>query len=195
MNVVNSSLWNLTLSHQYVSNFLSFGTSQLVTKGAKPSDKFTSHSYQTMYGMFLIPMLLDADKEGKKLKVMEIGLGCGSGAAAGGGPGKSASLWKHFFGEKVGEIWFAEYDAACVKREKDAGRMEGLNIVTGDQANVTTLYQWINETKGGFDVIIDDGGHANRMIKTSFDVLFPHALRPGGLYFMEDLHVGRAYSW
>jgi len=51
-------------------------------------------------------------------------------------------------------------------------------------------------TSGGFDVVIDDGGHHNVQINTSFDKLWPHVL-PGGLYFIEDLQVGKmggAYS-
>ena len=38
-------------------------------------------------------------------------------------------------------------------------------------------------------VIIDDGGHTNRQIMTSFEELWP-SVRPGGFYFMEDLQVG-----
>ena len=43
-------------------------------------------------------------------------------------------------------------------------------------------------------MIIDDGGHANFQIRNSFDVLFHKALNPGGLYFIEDLHVGRIHG-
>ena len=49
----------------------------------------------------------------------------------------------------------------------------------------------VQTTGGGFDAIIDDGGHRNDQIKTSFDELWP-ALLPGGVYFVEDLHVSRA---
>lgn len=42
---------------------------------------------------------------------------------------------------------------------------------------------------GGFDVIIDDGGHNNFQQFNSFIVLFLHALKPGGVYFIEDLQV------
>ena len=41
--------------------------------------------------------------------------------------------------------------------------------------------------------MIDDGGHYNTMIKTSFDHLWPQ-VKPGGVYFIEDLQAGRSPS-
>jgi hypothetical protein len=41
---------------------------------------------------------------------------------------------------------------------------------------------------GPFDVIIDDSGHSdNQMLMSLFELLYGGALRPGGLYFVEDL--------
>lgn len=37
----------------------------------------------------------------------------------------------------------------------------------------------------------DDGGHANHQIFSSFATLFHKALKPGGVYFIEDLQVSR----
>ena len=62
--------------------------------------------------------------------------------------------------------------------------------MVGDQGNVTTLREWRAQMgSGGFDAIIDDGGHRNSQIATSFEWLWP-AVRPGGVYFIEDMHVG-----
>ncbi len=44
---------------------------------------------------------------------------------------------------------------------------------------MTVLNEWIEQSGGEFNVIIDDGGHTNSQIKTSFDVLFEKALLPG----------------
>jgi len=55
--------------------------------------------------------------------------------------------------------------------------------------------QWIQGTGANFDFIIDDGGHTNHQIWTSFVHLFFHALNPGGVNFVEDLHVGRYEGW
>ena len=64
-------------------------------------------------------------------------------------------------------------------------------MVFGDQADKTTVDDWVVTAGGNFNVIVDDGGYKNDQIKNSFDILFPKALLPGGLYFIEDLQVSR----
>lgn len=108
------------------------------------------------------------------------------------GPGASVQAWKAIVPGV--ELWEAEYDAKCVQAAIDHGQMEGLSAVTGDQGDPTVVQKWIQESGGNFDIIVDDGGHKNTQIKTSFDTLWP-ALRPGGLYFIEDLQVGRDPRW
>ena len=150
------------------------------------TDKITSHTYQTMYGMFLVPLARNAKRIGQKLKFLEIGLGCNMNY----GPGKSVYVWRKLFGDTA-EIWEGEYDAKCAKKLKESGELKGINLLVGDQGNSTTVNEWVATTGGKFNVIIDDGGHTNKQIKTSFDILFPKALLPGGLYFIEDLQVSR----
>lgn len=41
---------------------------------------------------------------------------------------------------------------------------------------------------GPFDVIIDDAGHFQIDMLTTFDAMFPY-LRPGGIYVFEDCHL------
>ena len=48
-------------------------------------------------------------------------------------------------------------------------------------------------------VIVDDGGHAPTQQINSFKKLFKDALKPGGLYFVEDIEIsywtkGSAYG-
>lgn len=153
------------------------------------SDKVSDHRYELMYGLFLMPMLLlgrhaKHPPTAHKLKMLEIGLGCNMNY----GPGASVQLWRNLFPHV--EVWEAEYDANCVARSRARGLLNGINVLVGDQADRSTLRRWVNESGGEFDVIIDDGGHSNRQILTSFEELWPH-VRPGGLYFFEDLHVGR----
>ncbi|PNH10802.1 Mycinamicin VI 2''-O-methyltransferase, partial [Tetrabaena socialis] len=117
-------------------------------------------------------------------KLLEIGLGCDMWY----GPGHSAKVWREYLPHA--EIWFAEYNAACV--DKYRAELAELNekVVTGDQADIPTLQRWVNETGGNFDVIVDDGGHSN-MMYNSFYTLFYQALRPGGLYVIEDMQASR----
>jgi len=117
------------------------------------------------------------------MKMLEIGLGCDMGY----GPGASVALHKGIFPEA--ELWEAEFDAKCVNKHRD-GKLKGINVVTGDQMDDTVLDQWVEESGGNFDVIIDDGGHQNCQIWHSFKKLWP-ALKSGGLYFIEDMQVGR----
>jgi hypothetical protein len=142
------------------------------------SDKVTTHTYQIMYGQYLLPYY----RKNPKMKMLEIGLGCDMVY----GPGASVAIHKKLF--PTAELWEAEYDASCVEKAVKNGMLEGINTLTGDQGNVTVLDRWIEQSGGDFDVVIDDGGHLNCQIWTSFVKLWP-TVKPGGLYFIEDMQV------
>ena len=145
----------------------------------------SQHTYHNMYGMFLLPYAANKPN----MKMLEIGLGCNMNY----GPGASVALWKKLFPQA--ELWLAEYNAPCVQKAKERNMLDGIHVVTGDQSDPATLQRWVKESNGGnFDIIIDDGGHKNCQISTSFDYLWP-ALLPGGYYFIEDLQVGRWKGW
>ena len=148
--------------------------------GFKPvTDKVTDHTYQIMYGRFLLPYYHQIPT----MKMLEIGLGCNMNY----GPGASVALHKKLFPQA--ELWEAEYDAACVEKHRD-GTLKGINLLTGDQGDDTVLDGWIEQSGGKFDVVIDDGGHHNCQIWHSFQKLWP-TVKPGGLYFIEDMHVAK----
>lgn len=97
------------------------------------TDKVSPHSYQTMYGLFLTPLIQSSHKAKVKVKMLEIGLGCGSWY----GEGKSVSLWQHFFGIEYLDLWIAEFNSDCARKfQKTNG---GFQLVTGDQGDSTTL--------------------------------------------------------
>ena len=73
----------------------------------------------------------------------------------------------------------------------ELGNMIGINTLIGSQADTSTLQQWVEISGGKFDVILDDGGHKNHEIITTFNILYHKTLLPGGYYFIEDLQVGR----
>jgi hypothetical protein len=147
-------------------------------KSMKPvTDKVTKHRYQIMYGRFLLPYY----EQNPTMKMLEIGLGCDMDY----GPGASTVIWKKLFPKA--DLWEAEFDASCVEKHKD-DKLKGFSILTGDQGNDTVLDSWIEKSGGNFDVVIDDGGHQNCQIWHSFLKLWP-TVKPGGLYFIEDLQV------
>ena len=156
---------------------------QTAQREAPVSDKVTAHSYQTMYGALLTPAARSAVH-----KFLEIGLGCRMSYGA----GASVRIWAEWLPRA--ERWEAEFDEACVRSTRD--KLAGINVLTGDQGNETTLAHWIVETGGSFDMIVDDGGHYNHQVMRSFAKLWPH-LNPGGIYVMEDIHVCRTarYDW
>ncbi|KAL1496338.1 hypothetical protein AB1Y20_016294 [Prymnesium parvum] len=148
------------------------------------SDKFDQHNYELMYGLFLLPLRSVRPPP----KILEIGLGCNMRYGA----GASARLWRRIFPEA--ELWFADVDAACVEKHMHSLREQRIHALVGSQANASTLRQWVAQSSGGFHAIIDDGSHFNSHILTTFDALWP-TLRPGGVYFIEDLQLGRHTAW
>ena len=62
------------------------------------------------------------------------------------------------------------------------------NIIIGDQADETLLNELGNEVMkrfGGFDIVIDDGGHTMHQQKTSLKVLSNY-MKEDSIYFIED---------
>src|SRR3989344_1967413 len=62
-------------------------------------------------------------------------------------------------------------------------------IIQGDQSSREDL-QKIVDHHSGYDVILDDARHASPHQQITLSYLFPH-LKPGGLYFIEDLNKQR----
>lgn len=62
-----------------------------------------------------------------------------------------------------------------------------IEIVIGDQADRAFLAKLATEN-GPWDIVLDDGGHTDNQILTSFELLFPH-LKDGGVYLIEDTHA------
>ena len=63
-----------------------------------------------------------------------------------------------------------------------------MTVFLGDQADSNFLDTFLEITGGNFDVIIDDGGHHMHEQITSIKKLWK-AIRPGGMYFCEDLET------
>jgi hypothetical protein len=156
------------------------------------TDKVGDHNYQYMYGKYLGHDSVRL--HGHTIRVLEIGLGCNMNY----GPGKSVNLWKSWFQHL--DLHEMEYDKACVEKWKvELDKLENVTVHVGDQSSNEALERLFNNAKvqsgtlpylpgkNQFDVIVDDGGHFTKQIVTSFNFLFERALKPGGVYFIEDV--------
>ena len=151
-------------------------------------DKISMSAFHVMYGALLTP-LARRHRGGQNsrggMRLFEIGLGCNMEA----GPSACHYLWKHLFQGGL-DLWQAEIAAQCVALARKRGQLDGVTTLVGDQGNATTLREWRRQMgDDGFDAIIDDGGHKSSQIASSFEWFWP-IVRPGGTYFIEDMHVG-----
>jgi len=138
------------------------------------TDKVTAHSYHHMYEKYLPAFRM------KRIKMLEIGLGCDMGY----GPGASYNLWLEYF--PYVDLYFIEYDERCAR--KWARKTSGATIFTGDQADEAFLEEFITDSGGNFDIIIDDGGHTMDQQIKSLEHLWK-TVKPGGYYFCEDMQT------
>ncbi|MEQ1717143.1 MAG: class I SAM-dependent methyltransferase [Hyphomicrobium sp.] len=96
--------------------------------------------------------------------------------------GGSARLFADWLGAGT-RITGVDIDERC-----RAHAVPGLiDIEIGDQTNTAFLGD-LARKHGPWNIILDDGGHTDNQILTSFDVLFPH-LAEGGIYLIEDTHA------
>lgn len=153
------------------------------------SDKVSNHAYHQMYGSFLLPLVNRIHSDMKRgVRFLEIGLGC-----AQPGKKKGVDIWASLFnrGPYRDEVTIVEMRKKCAQKMIAAGMIpKNISLLYGDQSNPEVVAQWAKDAPN-LDIIIDDGGHSNKQILTSFTGLWDTALAPGGLYFIEDLQVGR----
>ena len=168
--------------HVFYNMAIQHGTDKVgsygVAKGAQRKASSSMHSYYIAYSRYLTPL------RHQPIKFLEVGLGCNMHL----GPGMSLSLWQSFFTHQSFELWMAEYNKECA--QKWAHKVK-TPILVGDQADFKILQKWQRISGGNFDVIIEDGGHSHLQMLNSFSYLFVHALKPGGVYFMEDIICSR----
>lgn len=69
----------------------------------------------------------------------------------------------------------------------------GVTFIQGDQTSPGTLLD-VLDVAGGLDVVIDDASHLSPLTIESFRLFWPH-VKPGGLYFVEDLQVSYLPEW
>lgn len=127
------------------------------------------HGYTPFYARCFDPIRFD------KLKILEIGVGSGEGV----------KMWLEFFANST----VMGVDIVEKTNEWNTPGTSGrYTFCQGDQSS-DVFWQCLLATYGReWDIVIDDGGHANDQIITTFDRMW-YALKPGGFYAIEDLAV------
>ncbi len=138
--------------------------------GAKTDKGAAGHHFTEVYELFFSPLKSTA------AKVFEIGI-------AGGG---SLEMWRDYF-PKATVYGIDIYP----KSEMDSDRIK---TFVADQADRGQLAAFIDKFGGGYDIIIDDGGHAMDQQQISLGYLFRY-VRPGGYYVIEDVHTSLPEIW
>lgn len=144
-----------------------------------PSVQWQVHNYTDIYEAYL------GHLRNEPIRVLEVGLGISGDAWTAGVAhgrnsegGASMKMWYDYFpnasifGADINPAEFLENDRTKIFRL--------------DQGNFAQLTEFGAEVGGDFDVIIDDGSHRADHQQITFAALFPF-LKPGGLYFIEDL--------
>ncbi len=109
---------------------------------------------------------------GREVHILEIGVYSGG----------SLDMWRDYFGPKA-VIYGVDIEPDCRVYETD-----GIKIFIGDQAN-RSFWREFRQKVPALDIVIDDGGHKLEQQIVSVEELLPF-LRPGGVYFCEDVHFG-----
>ncbi len=112
-----------------------------------------------------------ASFRGKSFTMLEIGISQGG----------SLDVWRDYFGPQA-LIIGVDIDPRCKCYEN--GKTQ---VRIGSQEDREFLGTLVQEF-GGFDVVIDDGGHTMAQQINTFEVLYP-AVRPGGIFLVEDVHT------
>lgn len=130
-----------------------------------PTDKCpTAHNYVETYEALFAPLRTSARR------ILEIGVQ----------HGYSMRMWEEYFPQaKIVGVDIRP------RPQVDSARV---TTVVADQGRREDLKALLAKLGGEYDIIIDDGGHRMDQQQVSLAMLFP-ALRPGGLYIIEDMHT------
>lgn len=121
--------------------------------------------YFPVYERYLEPF------RGRRVTMLEIGVSHGG----------SLQMWRDYLGRRS-TIVGIDIDPRVRELAEP-----GIEIHVGDQSDGEFLGS-LSERYGGFDIVLDDGGHFPGHQIASITHLWP-SLRVGGVYLVEDLHT------
>lgn len=129
------------------------------------------HDYARHYDKLFTPL------RDEPVRMLEIG-------AAGG---EGIKMWMDYFADPDARIYGVDV-IQNTNPWNTPGTTGRYTFCQGDQSSDVFWKCFIATYGTDWDIIIDDGGHFNDGIITSFIALWPH-VKPGGFYAIEDLGV------
>lgn len=142
-----------------------YPTSNFAEHCPSSTDKQNGHGYGRVYDRIILPCL---DRTAQ-LHVLEIGVHTGG----------SMRLWESLF--PAARVFGIDIDLRCTDHATDRTR-----VFIGDATQAGVLSKVCDVAEPGFNLIVDDGSHAERDYLTTFFMLFP-ALVADGVYVVEDM--------
>jgi hypothetical protein len=139
---------------------------------ASGSDKFERHHFERYYTPWLEPY-----RHVPGLKILEIGAR----------DGKSLTLWDKYFTNASLILGLAYKDGTDKLPERLVGMKHNVSLYYGDQSELESMRALAEY--GPFDIIIDDGSHVPEHVVFSLFSLWDRAVKPGGLYVIEDIET------
>ena len=138
-----------------------------LAKNFKTDKGVGGHDYTEIYDIYFDPIKDD------KITFFEIGIF----------KGESLKMWEAYF--KNATIIGLDINPDCAQYAGDRRK-----VYIGSQTDEYLLWK-IEKENHPISVIIDDGTHKRDHQANTFNADFP-LLKPGGLYFIEDLHTSYA---
>lgn len=126
------------------------------------------------YAYFALYDRLFAHLRGAQIKVLEIGIYKGA----------SLKAWRRYLGEGATIIGI-DVNKGCLAYDDPT---QAIHVRIGSQADAIFLQDVVAEF-GPFDIVLDDGSHQTAHQIESFKHLFTGGLKPGGIYFLEDINT------
>ena len=113
---------------------------------------------------------------GGTVKLLEMGVQSGG----------STRTWKQHYGSHLYYVG-VDVNPGCMRSRSEA---ESVYIEIGSQMNASFLLD-VCRRHGPFDVIIDDGGHSTKTIKTPLTAMFTQdaCMKEHSVYVVEDMHT------
>lgn len=137
------------------------------------SDKTSNHSYHNTYDLFM------RHDRGRPVKLLEI-THCDAGSTK-----SSIALWTTYF--KNLDLWVSANNEECAALVQPFISNPVIILDQKRPSHVSKVLIHAGTDSKQFDFIVDDGSHAARHQLESFRILFKDALKPGGIYFIQDI--------